>query len=128
MTLRHDVTEYIEKKYKAAPEHLWMKYPDYTVFRHADNRKWFGLIMNIPREKLGMPDQGTVDILNIKTEDPLLADLLVPQPGYFRAYHMSKEKWISVLLDGTVPLENIRRLLDASYAATASKTKTGECI
>ncbi|MBP3216137.1 MAG: MmcQ/YjbR family DNA-binding protein [Clostridium sp.] len=45
----------MKKKYKAEPEFLWKRFPDYAVFRHQDNRKWFAIIMDVPAEKLGLP-------------------------------------------------------------------------
>ena len=120
---RGEVLAYAKKKFGAEPEYLWMRYPDYAVLRHADNGKWFAVIMNIRRDKLGLDGDDPVDIINVKIEDPLLLDLLVKQPGYFRAYHMSKTGWISVLLDGSVPFEEIRRWIDESYRATASAKK-----
>ena len=55
--------------------------------------------------------------------DPLLADMLVQNDGYMRGYHISRGNWISILLDGTVPFEDICRWIDESYAVTASKQK-----
>lgn len=123
MTYRDRLFDYVKKKYNAAPEYLWRRYPDYAVFRHADNRKWFGLVMNVRRDKLGLEGNEVTDILNIKLSDPFLADLLVQQPGYLRGYHISRGNWVSVLLDGSVPFEEICRWLDESYVATASGEK-----
>ena len=123
MTLRSDVFQYIKKKYKAAPEYLWRRYPDYAVFRHADNRKWFAILMDIPRETLGLAGKERVDILNVKPEDPFLGDALLGKEGYFQGYHMSKRNWISILLDGTVPWEEICGMIDGSFLATASAQK-----
>ncbi|MCI9221555.1 MAG: MmcQ protein, partial [Lachnospiraceae bacterium] len=39
------------------------------------------------------------------------------------AYHMNKEHWITVLLDGTVEESKVCGLIDVSFAATASKKK-----
>ena len=100
-----------------------MRYPDYVTFRHADNQKWFALIMNITRDKLGLPGHEAVDILNVKAADLLLADLLVQQDGYFRGYPISRGNWISILLDGSVPLPDVVRWVDESYLATASKAE-----
>lgn len=46
------VAEPIFKKLGDRPDFPWREFPDYEVFRHRENRKWFGLIMNIPHEKL----------------------------------------------------------------------------
>jgi predicted DNA-binding protein (MmcQ/YjbR family) len=123
MTLRDDVIKYVKKKYKSTPEYLWRRYPEYAVFRHEDNRKWFAIIMDVPRERLGLPGDERVDIINVKPEDPFLADMLIQQEGFFKGYHFSKGNWVSILLDGTVPQETIFGLIDDSFAATASAKK-----
>lgn len=123
MNLREQLFQYVQKKYKAAPEYLWMRFPDYAVFRHADNGKWFGLVMNVSKEKLGLDGDETVDIINVKLPDPLLAEMLLGQSGYFRGYHISRGNWISVLLDGSVPFDDICRWLEESYLTTASRQK-----
>ena len=121
MTLREKLFDYVKKKYKADPEYLWKRFPDYAIFRHTDNEKWFGLVMDIPRRKLGMDGDDIVDILNVKLSDPLLVDMLIQQPGYFRGYHISRGNWVSILLDGTVPFDDICRWLEESYLTTALK-------
>ena len=120
-TMREEVFGYIQKKYRAKPEYLWAKFPEYAVFRHADNQKWFGLVMNISYDKINRDKSSMVDILNVKLDDILLRDLLVQQDGYYIGYHLSRGNWISIVLDGTVPLDAITHLIDVSYNVTASK-------
>lgn len=122
-TFRDDLAAYIKEKYGCGEEYPWIRYPNYAVFRHADNEKWFGLVMNIPVSKLGLRGDDNADILNVKLGDPLLADLLIKQEGYFRGYHISRGNWVSILLDGTVPFDDICRWLDESYICTASAKK-----
>jgi len=117
---RDRLTAYVKKKYRASPENLWLRYPEYAVFRHAESGKWFGIVMDVPESKLGLPGERTVDILNVKPGDPRLVDLLVQQPGYFRGWHMNRGSWVSILLDGTVPFAEVCRWLDESVLATAS--------
>ena len=123
MTLREQLFDHVKKKYKAAPEYLWLRFPDYAIFRHTDNEKWFGLVMDIPRSKLGLDGEDVVDVLNVKLSDPILVDLLIRQPGFFRGYHISRGNWVSILLDGSVPFDEVCRWLDESYLTTASKEK-----
>lgn len=123
MTIREQLFAYIEKEYKASPEYLWMKYPNYAVFRHSDNNKWFAIVMDVRRYKLGDEGDDIVDILNVKLSDPLKAEWLINQPGFFRGYHISRGCWVSVLLDGTVPFEQICGLIGQSYLTTASNQK-----
>ena len=125
-SLRDDIFRYVLKKYKARPEYLWARFPDYAVFRHADNRKWFGIVMNISFDKLERGRSGMADIINIKLDDLLLRDMLIRQNGYYPGYHIARGNWVSVLLDGTVPPDEIKNLIDLSFAATASGKKRQE--
>lgn len=115
------ICQYIQKQYPSPLEHLWIHFPNYTVFRHQDNKKWFALIMDVPREKLGIPGTDIVYILNLKINDPVLRDILLSQKGYFPGYHFGSGNWISILLDGTVNLKEIYDLIHESYMAAASK-------
>lgn len=116
---RTELAQYILETYSTEPDYPWLKSPTFAVFRQSSNRKWFALIMDIPRDKLGLPGTELLDIVNLKC-DPLLIGSLRRMPGIFPAYHMNKESWISVALDGTVPEEQIKMLLDMSYTATKS--------
>ena len=95
-SIRDDVAKYIKKKYKATPEYLWRSYPDYAVFRHDDNRKWFAIIMDVDTDKLGLPGTERMDIIDVKIDDLMLRDILLQQHGYLPAYHMNKGSWITV--------------------------------
>ncbi len=122
-SLRDEVFRYVHTKYGSDIEYLWSRYPEYAVFRHKDNRKWYGLVMDIPRNKLGQQEDETVDILNVKTESTQLADLLRQREGCFAAFHTAGPKWVSILLDGTVPIDEIYGWIDMSYEETASQAE-----
>ena len=122
MTLA-EVTQLIFDTYSAEPEHLFARAPGYAAFRHADNGKWFAVAMeDIPCRALGMNRDGWVDILNVKC-DPLLVTVLRARPGYRPAYHMNKNNWISILLDGSAGPEEIETLLETSFALTGRKAR-----
>ena len=120
---REALCAYAKEKYGAAPEHLWRRFPAFAVLRHGDNGKWFGVLMEVPAEKLGLPGDGLRDILNVRLSDLMLRDYLLQQPGFLPAYHMTKGYWISILLDGSVRLEELCRWLDESYVTTASRAE-----
>ena len=120
LSLREAVFSYVREKYGSEIEYLWRRYPNYAVFRHRDNQKWFGLVMDIPRNKLGLHGEEPVDIINIKTDSPQLADMLRQQKGCFASFHTAGPRWVSILLDGTVPFEQICGWIDMSYEETAS--------
>ncbi len=115
--LRDEIIQYAMDQQGAEPEHLWARYPDYTVLRHANNRKWYALFMGIERGKLGLPGEDVVNILNVKC-NPLLLGSLLGSKGFLPAYHMNKDKWITVLLDGSIPKDEIMMLLNMSYDLT----------
>ncbi len=108
---------YIEKNYHAVGERLFAKYPSFRVFRHSSNRKWFAVIMEIPKEKLGLSGGGDIQVVNVKC-DPRLIGSFRQEKGIFPAYHMSKAHWLTVALDGTVGEDKIIFLLDMSYDLT----------
>lgn len=88
--MRQKLFDHVKKKYKSKPEYLWKRYPDYAIFRHSDNNKWFGLVMDVPRCKLGLDGDERVDILNVKLSDPFFVDMLIQREGFFKGYHISK--------------------------------------
>ncbi len=114
--------QFILETYGVSPEYPWMSYPDYMVFRHSENQKWFALVMNISKEKLGLPEKEPIDVLNVKCE-PLIIGSLWDENGIYPAYHMNKTNWITIALDGSVSNEKIEWLLDMSYRLTAEKKK-----
>ncbi|MEE3420312.1 MAG: MmcQ/YjbR family DNA-binding protein [Lachnospiraceae bacterium] len=120
-SMRAKIFDYVRDRYGSMPEYLWSRYPGYAVFRHADNSKWYGIVMDVSKDRLGLPGNGIVDILDVKVDDPVLMGVLLGQPGYFPGWHMNHASWMTILLDGTVPFDEIRGMIDASYMATASK-------
>ena len=114
--------QFISETYGTDAEYPWMKYPRYMVFRHSNNQKWFALIMDISKEKLGLPEKEPIDVLNVKCE-PLIIGSLRRETGIYPAYQMSKTSWITVALDGSVSDEKIKWLLDMSYHLTAKRQK-----
>lgn len=121
--MRDFVFDYIEKKYKTAPDYPWRKYDSNAVFRHADNKKWFALVMEVRKDKLGMSEDNYVDVVNLKIDDMLFRDMIIQQDGIMPAYHMNKMHWVTVLLDGTVSEGTVFDLIDMSFQATASVKK-----
>ncbi len=118
--LKEKILCYAEETYGTAAEYLWESTPTYAVLRHSDNKKWYGILMDIPKQRLSLSGDGAVDILNIKC-DPLLIGSLLKSDGFHPAYHMSKAHWITIRLDGSVPLEEILPLLNLSFEMTSKK-------
>lgn len=122
---RKELADYITETYSVDAEYPFLQYPDFAVFRHANNRKWFAVVMDIPKSKLGLKNDGMIAVVNLKCA-PILVGSLRNENGFFPAYHMSKTNWISVALDGSVENEKIKWLLDMSFDLTAKKIKSRE--
>lgn len=122
-SIRDDLDVYIKEKYGIDPEILPFSHEEYEVYRHTDTGRWFAVFIVKDRSAFGLEGNGTAEILCFKLKDHLYADILMEQPGYLRGYPSSKWNWVSVLLDGSIPLEDICHCLDESYEATKGKGK-----
>lgn len=107
MKTREDTISFcltMENVYRDEPFHD----PNWTVIRHRNNRKVFAWIF----EK-----DGPIWV-NVKC-DPEWRDLWrntydSVKPGW----HLNKEHWNSIILDGTVPENEIKRMIRESYDLT----------
>jgi len=127
VTEQQSVTErvlaHIRERYQAEPEFLWLRLPDCAALRHRENGKWFAaLMLGLPVARLGLAGDERVDVLNLKC-DPRMIGSLVDGRRILRAYHMNKEHWISVLLDDSVPLEELAPLINLSWQLTLNRKK-----
>lgn len=140
------IYDYVREAYGTVPDQPFSDDFDSTVLRHRRSQKWYGLIMKIPRRKIGLPQSDTgdvlsgkcgsdridvlngkcdsdrIDVLNVKCEPDMVA-VLAHQEGFAPAYHMNKRHWLTVRLDGSVSREQIFHLLDISYELTGNKKR-----
>jgi len=108
--------DYIAQQLDTDPDYPF-EGDDSAVFRHKSSGKWFALVMRISRSKLGLEHDAPCSVVNLKC-GPIMSAIFREQPGVFRAYHMNKEHWISVLLDGTVPKQELIQMIQLSYDLT----------
>lgn len=113
---RNELITYCQNDYNAVVDHPFKRYPDYAALRHV-NGKWFGLIMTVPANKLGLTGTDTIEVVNLKVL-PEQNAILQTQTGFLPAYHMSKEHWLSVRLDHFKTVADIADLIDQSFQAT----------
>lgn len=110
----------VEEKYHEQPDFPFKKFPDYGVFRNHENNKWYGLIMNITKDKLTKSKADAnkkVEILDLKIAEEKHDKFLVKK-GFYPSYHMHKTSWITIVLDNSVDDEMIFSLLEKSRAST----------
>ena len=110
------VVEHIKDVYGVEPEFLWPeRFPAYAVFRHLNNRKWFALTAVVSGKSLGLDDDREVEIVNLKFDRGQTHDFAETSDHIFPAYHMNKNNWITVMLDGTLPDGLVFELVRKSY-------------
>ena len=91
------------------------------VLRHADNGKWFGLIMRVKKSVLaGESDSARIDVMNLKADPAKIPDLCKID-GIYPAYHMNRKYWISMALDERVGDELAMELVRESFRLTRKK-------
>ena len=113
------VIKHIKTDYGAEPEFLWPdRYPDYAVFRHGNNKKWFALVATISSKSLGLKEDKAIDIINLKFNKNQTYNFAETNDHIFPAYHMNKNNWVTIWLDGTLPNEFIFELIKKSYLLT----------
>ena len=94
---------------------------DTTVLRHGASGKWFGLVMRVPGNRVGLTGDAPTEILNLKC-DPLVSYGFKQQyPDVRAAYHMNKTHWITLRLAGDVPEDVVQMLIEMSYQLTRQK-------
>ena len=119
---KQEFLEYCRKTYGVESDHPFEDDFETAVVRHTDNRKWFALVMRIPRSKFCYCDDEVIDVVNLKLPTEMFGSFGATD-GVYPAYHMNKLHWISVLLpDADDAL--VRFLVNASYEATKSKRRT----
>ena len=116
---RGELTRYIFDTYSVEPDYPFPGDNTSAVFRHAGNRKWFALVMNIPAQKLGLPSENRIDIVNMKCDSVLIGSFR-GLPGLFPAYHMNKRHWLSGILD-RAEREDVEFLLNISFDLTLAR-------
>lgn len=119
---RELILKMCKEKYGTEPDYPFSDKFNSAVLRHSDTRKWYGVILNVSPKVFRLPEEGKIDILNLKI-DPIMSGSFLHKKGIFPAYHMSKSNWISVFLDGSVDEETISFLIAVSYALTDKKQR-----
>lgn len=119
------ITKFLIEKYGSSPEFLWKKFSGSGVFRNNHSNKWFGIIMDVNRNKVtgnrSKKDE-LVEVLNVKLFEEHVQELIM-QPNFYPAYHMNKKSWISIILDEKVSDKKILQLIEESYRLSGKKNK-----
>ena len=115
---KHDFIEYCSNTYGTRPDYPFEEDFETAVLRHSDNRKWYALLMRIPRKKLEQVGDDIVDVVNLKLPTEMFGSFGA-EDGVYPAYHMNKLHWISVILPDAAD-DVVKFLVNTSFEATSS--------
>ena len=118
---KQDFLSFCLDTYGTSPDYPFDEDFETAVLRHADTRKWYALVMRIPRRKFGIPRDEPVDVVNLKHPTEMLGSF-GKSDGVYPAYHMNKLHWISVILPDA-PEDVVKFLVNVSFEATKAKKK-----
>ena len=119
---RERITQYMLDTYGTEAEYLWADSPGNAIFRHSASKKWYAAMMRVLPEKLGLAGEVSLDVMDIRCGTIMIGSLLSTK-GFLPAYHMNKNHWISIILDESVPDDQIIPLLELSYDSVAPRRR-----
>lgn len=99
--------------YKDVYEDYPFRDANWTVIRHRGNNKVFAWIF----------ERNHFIWINLKTSPQSRDFWRDVYESVLPAYHLNKEHWNSVILDGSVPEPDIIRMIEESYQLTKPKEK-----
>ncbi len=110
MRTREEVVAFcatFQNVYKDTPFHD----DNWILMRHKDNKKTFACIY----------ERQDHIWINVKCNPEWRDFFREAFPSVIPAYHMNKEHWNSIILDGTIPDEEVKRMIEESYGLTERK-------
>ena len=116
-----ELFEYCRDMYGTEPDFPFEEDFETAVLRHNDNRKWYAIVMHLPRSKFGFESVEMIDAVNLKLPIEMFGSFGV-HDGVYPAYHMNKLHWVSVILSD-VSEELLKFLVNASFKITSSSYK-----
>jgi len=107
METRQDVIDFC-KTFENVYEDYPFRDDNWTLMRHRNNKKSFATVFE---------RNGKIWI-NVKCEPNFTYFWRNAFEGVIPAYHMNKEHWNSIILDGTVPDDAVMNMIADSYKLT----------
>ena len=120
-----EVIKYIKEKYNDDLEFLWDKFDDCAIWRNKSNEKWYGILMKVKRSKFFEDSEELVEVIDLRYNKGE-TEKIVDNKKIFSGYHMNKNSWITIKLDGTEKTKKIFELIDNSYKLSGESKKSKE--
>lgn len=84
------------------------------------NNKWYGALLVLSERKLGITSDKVIDIIDLRYQKEKIKEI-IDCKKIFPGYHMNKDNWITIRLDGSMNIKEIFKLIDNSYAISLKK-------
>lgn len=115
-----EIITYVKDKYNDDLEYLWTKFSNNAIWRNKSNHKWYGALLVLSENKLGIDSDKVIDIIDLRYQKDTIK-AIVDNKKIFEGYHMNKDNWITIKLDGSVNTKKICELIDNSYKLSLEK-------
>ncbi len=115
-----EIEAYILRNFEAVTDHSFEGDPTVTIFRRLDNNQRFAATKNVGCRSVNVERAGRIDILNLCVSPRLVATLR-EREGFRPAWRMNRNKWVTILLDGTVPDDEICAYIEEGYKNAGKK-------
>lgn len=123
---------YLSRTYGDSPEEFG-RFKGIFTFRHPNNQKWYALATTLPLSKLTVGQKtfpverltDTVEVLNIKFK-PQEREELLSKPSIYPSYHMNKQHWVTLVLDGGLADEELLALVAESRRLVGQQGRTSD--
>ena len=116
----NEIIKYIKEKYNDDLEYLWKKFSNNAIWRNKTNHKWYGALLVLPENKLGIDSDQIIEIIDLRYPKDKIKEIIDNQK-IFAGYHMNKNSWITIRLDGSMDNKEIFKLIDNSYQLSLEK-------
>ena len=123
---KQEFFEYCLNTYGTSPDYPFDEDFETAVLRHADNRKWYAIVMRVSRRKFGFDIDEVIDVVNLKLPTEMFGSFGTAD-GVYPAYHMNKLHWISVLLPDASD-DVVQFLVNVSFGATRRQKQNKHTI
>lgn len=112
------IIDYVRKKYHDELEFLWDD--ENAIWRNKKRKKWYAVLMVLSENKINGNSTDKIEVINLRYQKNLINDL-IDNKKFFPGFHMNKNNWITIKLDGSVEIKEIYELLDNSYNISLNK-------
>lgn len=117
----HEIIRFVKEQYGDELEFLWQKFPKNAIWRNQINRKWYAALLTVKAQKLGLDRDEEVEIIDLRFDKNEALEFASSHDHIYPGYHMNKNNWITIILDGGLPTNQIEALIDHSYAISVRR-------